>query len=97
MAEALLKAGTNVIVDATFLAKNQRLSFRILAERLRVPFHIVAFHAEPAKLRQRIVDRLAANQDASDADLAVLDSQIERQQPLDDDELKFEVPCTNGS
>ena len=92
LAEELIQAGTSVVVDATFLVKGQRLLFRDLADRLKVPFHILAFNAEPETLRQRVVDRSLANQDASDADLAVLESQVQRQQPLDEDELKLTIP-----
>lgn len=95
LAEEIIQAGTSVIVDATFLLKGQRCLFRDLAGRLQVPFHILAFHAEPATLRQRIADRIAEHQDASDADLAILDSQLERQHLLDDDELKLTVPNVN--
>ncbi|HUP79649.1 MAG TPA: AAA family ATPase [Pirellula sp.] len=91
LVEEIIRGGRSVIVDASFLMKSQRLLFRELADKLQLPFHILAFHAEPETLRQRVADRMVANQDASDADLAVLESQLQRQQPLDEDELKLTI------
>jgi aminoglycoside phosphotransferase family enzyme/predicted kinase len=91
LAKELLQNGNRVIVDATFLVKERRLRFRKLADELHVPFQILAFNAEPEILRQRIKDRLAGNRDASDANLSVLNSQLNHQHPLDEDELPLTV------
>ena len=42
-------------------------------------------------LRNRIKQRAEAGQDASDADLTVLEDQLRRQEPLGDDELQAAV------
>ena len=91
LAEQLIRGGSGVIVDATFLMKSQRTFFRDLAHQLQVPFHILVFQAAPEILRRRITNRLAENKDASDADLEVLESQLKHQQHLDADEWKFAI------
>ena len=88
LAEQMIRGGTSVIVDATFLMKHQRTHFADLAHRLQAPFHIIVFQADPEVLRRRITSRLTENKDASDADLGVLESQLKHQQHLDADERK---------
>ena len=87
LAEMLLKQGYTVIVEATFLWHTGREQFRQMAAQHQAPFFILDFHAESDVLRQRIRDRNAADNDASDADVAVLELQLSRQQPLQQDEL----------
>jgi uncharacterized protein len=89
LAERLLGSHVSVIIDATCLLKWQREIFRNLAQRLYVPFRILAFQADPITLRNRIVQRQSEQQDASDADSEVLNSQLKMQQPLEVDELPF--------
>ncbi|MFP3874125.1 MAG: AAA family ATPase [Thiohalophilus sp.] len=79
----LLAAGYTVIVDAAFLQRARRAPFLALADECGVPLHILALEAEPAVLRQRIRQRQAAGGDASEADLAVLESQLQHHDPLD--------------
>jgi len=86
LAQGTLDAGWTAIVDATFLRRSQRESFRALAAKLQVPFVILAFEAKEATLRRRIAQRQAGNRDASDADLAVLAHQIATREPLATDE-----------
>lgn len=82
LAETILKAGFNVIVDATFLKPEQRRSFYQLAKQLGIPFHILAVEAQEKTLRQRIASRHAQGSDASEADQTVLDQQLKRYTPL---------------
>lgn len=89
LAGQLLREGTNVIVDATFLLKWQRKIFKDIAHQLQVPFRILAFHADRSTLRQRVSTRISKNHDASDADLEVLELQLKSQQQLEPDELEF--------
>ncbi len=49
LTEQLIRAGFSVIVDATCLLKWQREVFRSLADRLQVPYRILAFHADPTR------------------------------------------------
>ncbi|MDP1995790.1 MAG: AAA family ATPase [Gallionella sp.] len=98
LAEGLLDAGWPVIVDAACLARWQRDLFRDLAQRRGVPFRILDIRADHATLRQRISQRAAQGKDASEADLHVLQQQIETARPLDADELSvttiYPVPST---
>jgi aminoglycoside phosphotransferase family enzyme/predicted kinase len=82
LAQHVLAAGYPAIVDGAFLKLRQRRLARVLAARLDVPFAIVASTAREATLRQRIARRRAAANDASDADLAILDRQLRTQEPL---------------
>ncbi len=87
-ASVVLAAGYSVIVDATFLRRSQRDAFRQLAERQTAPFLILEFDADPATLRQRIVDRQRAGADASEATVAVLEQQLSEREPLEKDEYQ---------
>ena len=86
-ARSATAAGWRVIVDAGFLKRWQRQLFRDLASESGVPFIIVDFVAEKATLRERIAQRLHDPDEASDADLAVLEHQLQTQEPLTPDEL----------
>lgn len=90
-ARAALRAGWPVIVDATFLRSDERDAFRTLAHELRVPFAILHCHAAPDVLRERVRARAARGDDASEADLAVLEQQIARHDPLRADERALAI------
>ncbi|BAN69737.1 bifunctional aminoglycoside phosphotransferase/ATP-binding protein [endosymbiont of unidentified scaly snail isolate Monju] len=85
--EALLDAGLRVIVDATFLARSWREPFEQLAEARGLPWCIVSPQVPETLLRERVSARHHQGEDASEADLAVLTSQLANQQPLAPDEL----------
>ena len=85
-AESCLRAGLSVIVDAAFLEASDRRLFRALAVRLKVPCTIVSCEADPITLAQRVDARSQEHQDASDATLAVLDTQLREFQPFEPDE-----------
>ncbi|MCD6680203.1 MAG: AAA family ATPase [Burkholderiaceae bacterium] len=82
LAEISLQAGWPTIVDATFLRAADRERFRELAERLDVPFSILACEAVESVLRERIEARLARGADPSEADLRVLERQLAGREPL---------------
>lgn len=86
LAALALQAGYPVILDATFLARAPRLQARALAASLGARFALLHFEARHDTLRARVRDRALRNDDASDADLAVLESQLLHAQPLGDDE-----------
>ncbi len=88
LARIIVEAGNGVIVDATFLQHRQRDRFRALAARAGIPFLIVDFTASEALLRERILARSERGDDASDADVAVLEYQLRTQEPLQTDELE---------
>jgi predicted kinase len=80
--ETGLRAGFDMIADATFLRRRHREQFRALAAELGCPFIIVDCVAPPALLEERLRRRLAGGADASDADLAVLHHQLAHHDPL---------------
>ena len=87
LAVAITQGGYPVIVDATFLEQNERNRFRSLAEELGVPFTILHFHARPEVLSRRIQKRVEIGKDASEADLSVLQGQINRYRSLGEKEM----------
>ncbi|HSH42423.1 MAG TPA: AAA family ATPase [Arenicellales bacterium] len=90
-AENIIGAGFPVIVDATFIRRAHRDEFRALAERLDVPFRIFYCTAPEPVLRRRIRHRAEQGRDESEADLAVLDLQLEEFEPPADDEQRWVV------
>lgn len=96
LAQEALRAGFSVVVDAAFLRRPERDAFRAIAERLDAPFLILDFHAPLAVLRARVAERLARADDASEADLAVLDQQLAAREPLTPAEMAaaFAVDAT---
>lgn len=81
-AAGLLAAGWTVLVDAAFLRHPERTAFAELARAQACPFHILACEAPLPVLRQRISERQARGQDASEATLDVLEQQLGWLQPL---------------
>ncbi|MCA9134116.1 MAG: AAA family ATPase, partial [Planctomycetales bacterium] len=90
-AQEILQAGYSVVLDATFLQHSQRQAALELARRLGVDFSILDCEADESTLRQRVKERLAQGQDASDADVQVLESQLATRQPLSEDERQLVV------
>ena len=83
LAQQVLEAGYTVLVDATFLDFDCRQQFEQLAEKLNLPWHILNLTASPQTLRARVSAR---ENDASDADLIVLEQQLAHYQPLRESE-----------
>ncbi|HBB16465.1 MAG TPA: hypothetical protein DCZ97_05470 [Syntrophus sp. (in: bacteria)] len=82
-----VKQGKKVVVDATYLKANQRKGFHetCITNGLN-PFFINCF-ANEAVLKERIRKRMEAGTDVSDADLSILEHQLEHfEQP---DELPY--------
>ncbi len=86
LADQILQAGYPVLVDATFLQAEQRQPFRALAAARAVPFILLACRAAPATLRARVAARQARGDDAAEADLEVLERQLQRYTPPAPDE-----------
>jgi aminoglycoside phosphotransferase family enzyme/predicted kinase len=82
MAKLLLRAGFSVIIDATCLAQWQRELFLQLAENQQAPIVIIDCQAKASLLIERIAQRKAQGEDASEADLDVLRLQQETLEPL---------------
>ena len=82
LAREVLATGRIAIVDATFLSRRQRETFRMLARCRGVPFAILDCEADPATLRERILARARAGGDASEATIDVLAHQLRTREPL---------------
>ncbi|MCA9053222.1 MAG: AAA family ATPase [Planctomycetaceae bacterium] len=86
LAGEILRAGRSVVVDATFLQREQRSRFQELADRCGVQFTIIPFDADAATLRERIEARRLSDTDASEARIDVLESQLKSRESLTPDE-----------
>ena len=86
LAQHGLDADYPVIIDATFLKRQQRDRFRQLAASAGVPLLILACDAPQDTLRRRILMRQAADSDPSEAGIAVLEAQLQSQESLGEDE-----------
>lgn len=84
-AEAALAAGINVIVDAACLERHRRERLIEVAHAQDARCVILAFEADESALRKRIRDRQSSGEDASEADLAVLEHQLESADAVVDD------------
>jgi aminoglycoside phosphotransferase family enzyme/predicted kinase len=85
-AEASLRAGRSVLVDATFRRKSDRLLFRALAESLSVPFVIIETACVEELARERLEERLRRNRDVSDGRWEIYSRQKEEFEPVGDTE-----------
>jgi predicted kinase len=65
--------------DAAFLRARERTRARALAQELGMPFGVLACEAPLQVLRQRLLDR---KNDASEADVAVLEQLMATAEPL---------------
>ncbi len=83
LAEAILRDGWSVIVDAAFLRRAERDHFRSLAKRLGVSFELIAPEVAPDELARRIVAR---RNDASEATVGVMQQQLRWFEPPGEDE-----------
>ena len=89
LASEILNAGFSVIVDATFLKKQQRQLFKDLAFKQQVKFMILDLQASIEELTQRIKKRQNIGIDVSEATLEVLQQQLIEAEPLSDDEQQY--------
>jgi len=86
LAERLLASGHPALVDATFLKRAHREPFCELAARQGVPFILLECSADPAALRERVAARRQRGDDAAEADVAVLERQLQFVEPPAPDE-----------
>ncbi len=75
LARQCLDAGWAVVLDAAFLNLAERMAAEGLGAELGLPFQGLWLQAPPEVLHKRVRDRV---DDASDADVAVLDGQLAR-------------------
>jgi aminoglycoside phosphotransferase family enzyme/predicted kinase len=95
LARELLVNGNLVIVDGAFLKQNEREQFCQLAHELGTPFAIASLQANAETLRARITQRQSDANDASEANLAVLESLQEKQEALSPKERLHAVEFFN--
>jgi hypothetical protein len=94
-ARKLLSAGQSVIVDAAFLKESERKMFRDLAQELHTPFAIVSMQADDATLHERIRQRQALSNDASEADISVLAKLKTVEEPISPPETPYTLVIPN--
>lgn len=73
---SVIDAGLPVIVDATFLHRRRRQQFRKLAAALSVPCLTLVCQASESVMRERLRQRAASGDDASEADEKIMVQQL---------------------
>ena len=96
LAATVIEAGYPAIIDATFLRRRSRDCFAQLAQKLAVPFVIVDCMATPEQLRQRLMERERRAQDASEADVAVMEQQRDNDEALTQQEQAHCLETTSS-
>lgn len=91
LAAGVLEAGYPAVVDAAFLAREEREHFRRAAAQAGAACVIAHCTASQATLRQRVAAREARADDASEAGVAVLERQLASAQPLAPDEAAIAI------
>ena len=91
-AELALRAGESLIVDATFLRRRDRQRFQQLAKRCGARFHILDCQVRPDLAAARIRERQQQGLDPSEANIDVLQTQWDQQDPLDPADLEHTLP-----
>lgn len=91
IARCLLTCGYSVVIDAANLKPEQRQPFIELASLMKIPFYILVYNAPIEILKQRVTQRSDQGNDASDANLEVLEHQLENYQPLSREEELFAI------
>jgi aminoglycoside phosphotransferase family enzyme/predicted kinase len=86
LTKIVVLAGFTTIVDASFLKNSDRDQFKRLAQACYAPYIVISCEAPEGVLRERIRHRSETQQDPSEADLTVLQHQLQSQEPLTSDE-----------
>lgn len=87
IADVVLRAGYPVVLDATFLKREQRDAAAKVAEATGAPFLILDCNAPQAVISAWLAQRQADKNDPSDATLAVIEEQQANRDPLTAEEL----------
>lgn len=82
LAKIVIKAGLNVVIDATFLLYSQRIMFYNLAKLLKAPFFILHCQTNHSEIIQRIKKRRLQNKLISEANISILEHQKKLNEPL---------------
>ena len=97
LADVILSAGFAVIVDATFLKRHHRQRFYKCAGMHRVPLVVLDFQVKAVELRRRVADRMEQKRRVSEADMAVLETQLKQYVPLAEDELDCVISISGST
>jgi aminoglycoside phosphotransferase family enzyme len=92
----ILKAGYSVIVDATFLDPNWRQKFAETAKRQGHDFYILDCRADPSIIRDRLERRHLDDKNVSDADLAIMQKQLDQYQTITSEERVHTIVVDTG-
>ncbi|OUR88022.1 hypothetical protein A9Q81_25250 [Gammaproteobacteria bacterium 42_54_T18] len=84
----LLEERINVVLDSTFLHMGVRQLFFSLAEGKGCVVHIVSCQLSVKTLRQRLMHREQAKDDASEANVFIMEQQAGEEEPLTKEEQK---------
>ncbi len=87
LAAVALRSGFPVVIDATYLKRQQRDAAWQVAESTGTPFLILDCQAPDKVVQQWLSQRQAEGSDPSDATLQVIQAQQASREPLGDDEL----------
>ncbi len=82
-ADAVLRSGRTVVLDASFRSAETRAAARQLADRYHVPFHFIECRAEARICRQRLRER-EKHTGISDGRLEIFDEFVAKWQPVDE-------------
>lgn len=96
LAREVIAAGLTVIIDAAFLLYAEREIFRALAKELAVPFVIASLQTDATLLAERLTLRQHQGNDASEADVSVMQKLQHVQQPLREAEQPSTVLFVNN-
>jgi len=95
LSEILLKSGFSALIDSTLLDAAQRAAFKQLAHTNNVSFVILDVQADENLLKKRIQARQAAGNDASEANLEILQQQLKNHHALQADEADRIIQIDN--
>ncbi len=97
LARLILGCGFSVIVDATHLKRAQREQMRDAIEEQCAPCMILHCDVPMDTIEQWIEQRRSANNDPSDATLAVVQQQQQQAEPLDESEQQISLQVDTSS
>ena len=95
ISKTIIDAGFIAIADGTFLRRLQRDHFAVLARERGVPFVILDVKVDETTLGKRVTERQDRGDDASEANLAVLEHQLRTAEPLGADEQRLAITVGN--
>ena len=87
LADLVLRAGFPVVIDATYLKREQRDAAAKAAEASGAPFLILDCNAPQTVIAGWLAQRQAENVDPSDATMEVIEAQQASREPLGADEV----------